>query len=82
MSLWKRSTPQTYTTPEPPQPATAPIAMPIVARKPAVKPLGKRIETKRLELEDSKADLATKGFDPYNSGVFNRRDTWERVTRK
>lgn len=24
----------------------------------------------------------SKGFDPYNSGAFDRRQTWEKVTRK
>ncbi|MGE0113892.1 MAG: hypothetical protein AB7T07_03245 [Steroidobacteraceae bacterium] len=27
-------------------------------------------------------DTGNKGFDPYNSGAFDRRHTWERVNRK
>lgn len=76
MPFWKRSPPQTYEDPEPLRPVTAPPATPI-ARKPANKP-----QPRRLELEDPKADSARKNFDPYNSGVFDRRHTWEKVTRK
>jgi hypothetical protein len=28
------------------------------------------------------ADPRKKGFDPYNSGAFNLKDTWSRVNRK
>lgn len=34
-------------------------------------------------LEDWELDTAdNKGFDPYNSGAFDFRHTWQKVTRK
>lgn len=31
---------------------------------------------------DKVADKVKSGFDPYNSGSFNRNDAWERVFRR
>lgn len=33
-------------------------------------------------LDDIQDRPANKGFDPYNSGAFDVRHTWERVNRK
>jgi hypothetical protein len=78
MVFWKRSTPKKETTPQQPvRPSVAAAAAPIAERKPAGK--------SRLVMLDDKAPEASpdkNGFDPYNSGAFDRRDTWGKVIRK
>ena len=78
MVFWKRSTPKAEATPQrPARPAVTPTAAPIVEKKPADK--------SKLTLQDSKATEAATpkaSFDPYNSGAFDRKDTWGKVIRK
>jgi hypothetical protein len=34
------------------------------------------------KVADRMADKVNSGFDPYNSGTFDRNDAWERVIRR
>lgn len=70
--------PQSPTDATPPsKPADANLATDSAKEKkapPALKPA----DDQNLEQGSSRS----KGFDPYNSGAFDRRQTWEKVTRK
>lgn len=45
--------------------------------------LRKTLEPGLQLADDSNLEVAdAKGFDPYNSGAFNFKDTWARVNRK
>ena len=78
MVFWKRSTTKAETAPQRPVgSAAASSAAPVVENKPADK--------SKLTLQDSKVTetAAPKAsFDPYNSGAFDRKDTWGKVIRK
>jgi len=78
MVFWKRSTPKKETIPQQPvRTSVAAAAAPVAERKPSHK--------SRLAILDDKhpeAQPAENGFDPYNSGAFDRRDTWGKVIRK
>lgn len=41
-----------------------------------------RTETRRPAGVAGKPVAGKKGFDPYNSGAFERRKAWERITRR
>jgi hypothetical protein len=75
MVFWKRSSPKS--TAAPARPARAAAAAPVVQRKPEepVTPAVK--DSIQVEAAPEKG-----GFDPYNSGAFDRRDTWGKVIRK
>jgi hypothetical protein len=78
MVFWKRSTPKKETIPQQPvRPSVAPTAAPVAERKPADK---SRLAI--LDDKDPEAPPSKNGFDPYNSGAFDRRDTWGKVIRK
>jgi hypothetical protein len=70
--------------PAAPKPATAVAPNKNSAATPASKDLEKSGEDtlELLESGSSKGDQPAKGFDPYNSGAFNVRDTWSKVIRK
>jgi hypothetical protein len=53
--------------------ATAPVPQPA---KPTTTQLPKRPAAASVD------PAKRKGFDPYNSGTFERRNAWERVTRR
>jgi hypothetical protein len=77
MVFWKRSTPKTETTPQRPVRAAVTPSAPVVENKPTDKT--------KLTLQESKATEAATpkaSFDPYNSGAFDRKDTWGKVIRK
>jgi hypothetical protein len=78
MVFWKRSTPKVETTPQRPvRSAATPAAAPVVENK--------LVDKSKLNLQDSKASEAAApktSFDPYNSGAFDRKDTWGKVIRK
>lgn len=53
-----------------PQPATKAPAIPAKRPQP------------QLTLQPSQTEAKRKGFDPYNSGSFERHNAWERVGRR
>jgi hypothetical protein len=64
-----------------PQPPKRPSVAASTVHASERKPAGKS----KLELANETAPEAAPskhGFDPYNSGAFNRRDTWSKVIRK
>ncbi len=64
---------------EPRKPTVVPHAKPAPAATTSAKPTTKtRLQIAAVETDDS----ANKSFDPYNSGTFDSRHTWERVNRK
>jgi hypothetical protein len=71
MSFWKRFTNKTDDSDYEP---AATGAMPAAVRKPDAKP---RVTKKRDQEEPEE-----KSFDPYNSGAFQYRNAWDKVTRK
>lgn len=79
MAIWKSSRPKPVELAE--TSAPTPVVKQVVA--PSVP--SKKLKTE-LELLDETGDEAinpkNKGFDPYNSGAFNFKDTWARVDRK
>lgn len=65
----------TAVAPLPVQPQAAPA--PVNVQRPvASKPVA------TLSAKDRRVDPKRKGFDPYNSGSFERRNAWERVGRR
>ena len=56
------------------KPAPAPTAKAPTA--PAKRPQS------QLTLQPSQTEAKRKGFDPYNSGSFERRNAWERTGRR
>lgn len=80
MVLWKPSRPKSL---EPP--AVASAATPVAPVKPQVtQPAPPKPHKTGLDLDEmGEADSRnSKGFDPYNSGAFNIKDTWSKVNRK
>lgn len=83
MAFWKPSRPS------PAKPATRPAEKPAEAAR-SIDPnsenqakLSQTAKLPKLELQDEVAgEPAKRGFDPYNSGVFNVKDTWSKVNRK
>jgi hypothetical protein len=78
MVFWKRSTLTKEATPQ--QPARPPVA-------PAVKPVAEPKSSDKsglatIDETGPQTAPAKNGFDPYNSGAFDRRDTWGKVIRK
>jgi hypothetical protein len=59
-----------------------------VAQPPGIKPFaGQKVEAPDLELLEGPQKTpaepsAPGGFDPYNTGTFDKRKTWGRVTRR
>ncbi len=75
-----RRTPPATRPPPPSKPATA---QPAQRKAPARKPTKERgpldvLDNPRLTLDRPKDD----GFDPYNTGAFNRSASWERIGRQ
>lgn len=73
MVFWKRSSPKA----DAPRPVRAAAVAPVVQRKPAETAIPAAQESIPPETVPEKG-----GFDPYNSGAFDRRDTWGKVIRK
>jgi hypothetical protein len=48
---------------------------------PRPKPPAKRMQSQVGANKDSAAEQGKSGFDPYNSGNFDRNKAWERVVR-
>lgn len=51
----------------------------------AVKQAQQKVQAPPLKLSEDdprKSGAPEKGFDPYNSGAYDRRGAWEKVTRK
>lgn len=59
-----------------------------VVRPAGIKPFaGQKVDAPDLELLDrpqaaSAPASAPNGFDPYNTGSFDKRQTWERLSRR
>ncbi|MFT3807376.1 hypothetical protein [Arenimonas sp.] len=82
MAFWK-SAKTPHTTGDTPTDTAKPATPASVRPSRATATNGK---AKTLELAEDSGNPAVKssnkGFDPYNSGVFDSRRTWERVIRK
>jgi hypothetical protein len=62
---------------------TAPQSRPADATQPTERPAGERspldvLDNPRLSLDKPADD----GFDPYNTGAFNRSTSWEKIGRQ
>jgi hypothetical protein len=75
MVFWKRSTPKPEAPQQQPRPAVTPKAAPVAERTPVVR-------TEPASPDAAEPAAPKNGFDPYNSGAFDRRDTWGKVIRK
>lgn len=62
------------------EPSTTPAPRQPVAKAPAA--TAKRPQSQQLSLQPSVSEAKRKGFDPYNSGSFQRHNAWERVGRR
>ncbi len=79
MAFWKPSRPKLV------EPAVTSATTPVSPIKPVIQPPPKkpRPDLSVLdETDDEAADTRNRGFDPYNSGAFNAKDTWQRINRK
>lgn len=62
-----------------PRPGSAP-ATKAPRRSPLLPPSKSAIDL--LENPDLKLDTQDAGFDPYNTGTFNRSGSWERINKR
>lgn len=58
----------------------------VAIQRPAVKPFDpKKVVAPDFELVDKpgqpQSQAAEQGFDPYNTGSFDKRNTWKRIPR-
>lgn len=66
-------------------PASAPVPVHAPAAKPEIaprRPANAHPGTSPGRPKERRSDSRNKGFDPYNSGTFERRNAWERVGRR
>lgn len=75
--FWKRSTPKADVTQRTLRTSALPVAKPPAEPKPADKI---KLAPEQVKTPDAASDKTS--FDPYNSGAFDRRDTWGKVIRK
>ena len=72
--------------------SSRPNGAPPPASRPPIVPQTRRVEQKEPQSKDPRAVLdnprltldkpADDGFDPYNTGAFNRSASWERIGRQ
>ncbi len=79
MAFWKPSQSKS-------EPDAGSTSAPVASMKPKIaqltQPTASKTVRQLLDAAGDDAEPQNKGFDPYNSGAFNFKDTWSRVNRK